>query len=947
MPEKSPQSPTSENAPNAAETEVAWNASPAPGTRKSFIFNGVEFAFRYCPPGTFAMGGGEAENDLTFIPRYEVTLTRGFWTLENPTTQGQYEAVVGANPSWFSAATEVRPKDGTPGKAALCYLDETGGDTSRLPVESVSWEDAQDFCKALNDAISLPPGWAFRLPTSAEWERACRAGTTTRFYWGDAFDGSKANAEGILPLRWAISKKIWNRTTEVGQFGANAWGLVDMSGNVEEWTLDLIGAPDDPNSLSPPTVDPKGAKTGVCRVTRGGSWYSTQEELRSGSRSLANQRGDVYSYNGFRCVVGSWDAETAAVVSEPWDEAAEAAVVAAIRTAQENAPPLPGVDSNSDAAWDSEPPAGTRKSFIFNGVEFAFRFCPPGTFVEGLASERGYNLPGDRRLTTISQGFWVAETPTTQAQFDAVNADSEGTPTPTQTPTRTQSKTRSRKRDSLPVSNATWAAAVAFCESLNALNVAPEGFAFRLLTSAEWEYAARAWTVGPFVDARFLEPTPGKKATSSKPRPVRQEPPNAWGLFDAIGNVWEWTADAFAPRDSAPIVDPIRSETASNFDRRIVRGGAYVVRDVAQRSPTLLEAVSENGGVAGFRIALAPRIELTSPKLAARERLRRRTAEARRRAALETSRPNATSPSSPNSPKSPPPAPTSETPTTPLQTPPLPTPETLAVAEFDGTWGANPEAGTRKTLEIDGIEFAFRFCPPGAFTAGSPATEKGRLPNETQREVVLTQGFWLAETPTTRRQFQAANPTAKPSRTKADVPFSGASWFAAVEFCESLNALKVAPPGFAFRLPTSDEWEFACRAGTTGPLNVDGAKLAELAWFCGNSQVGKYPEPQPVRQKRPNALGLFDMLGNVEEWTSDPAPALSPDANSAPNNDLTRTKRIRRGGSYLSDARFCRSSLILPTPPDEALATVGFRIALAPLDAASPSENANLNDLEK
>jgi formylglycine-generating enzyme required for sulfatase activity len=206
----------------------------------------------------------------------------------------------------------------------------------------------------------------------------------------------------------------------------------------------------------------------------------------------------------------------------------------------------------------------------------------------------------------------------------------------------------------------------------------------------------------------------------------------------------------------------------------------------------------------------------------------------------------------------------------------------------------------------------------------------------------LTQGFWLAETPTTRRQFQATNPTAKPIRTKADVPFSGASWFAAVEFCETLNALKVAPPGFAFRLPTSDEWEFACRAGTTGPLNVDGAKLAELAWFCGNSQVGKYPEPQPVRQKRPNALGLFDMLGNVEEWTLD----LEFDANSALNNDLTQFKQIRRGGSYLSDARVCRSSAKIPTPPDEALATVGFRIALAPLDAVSPAKNAVVNDLE-
>ncbi|MBQ7028740.1 MAG: SUMF1/EgtB/PvdO family nonheme iron enzyme, partial [Thermoguttaceae bacterium] len=119
--EKSPTPEIAENAEIAAETEIAWDASPAPGTRKSFIFNGVEFAFRYCPPGTFAMGSAFEETGLVEYaneyPRHEVTLTRGVWTLENPVTQGQYEAVVGSNPSWFSAATQVRPKDGTPGKA--------------------------------------------------------------------------------------------------------------------------------------------------------------------------------------------------------------------------------------------------------------------------------------------------------------------------------------------------------------------------------------------------------------------------------------------------------------------------------------------------------------------------------------------------------------------------------------------------------------------------------------------------------------------------------------------------------------------------------------------------------------------------------------------------------------------------------------------------------------
>lgn len=158
------------------DAEVAWDANPAAGTRKVLTVNGVEYAFRYCPAGTFTMGSPESERaGLEYVddeaPQHEVRLTRGFWLLETEVTQEMYEASTGANPSCFSASS-----DGSDSVAGL--------DTSRFPVENVSWEDAQKFIAQLNDGGFAPDGFAFRLPTEAEWEYACRAGTETAYSLG-------------------------------------------------------------------------------------------------------------------------------------------------------------------------------------------------------------------------------------------------------------------------------------------------------------------------------------------------------------------------------------------------------------------------------------------------------------------------------------------------------------------------------------------------------------------------------------------------------------------------------------------------------------------------------------------------------------------------------------------------------------------------------------------
>ena len=131
----------------------------------------------------------------------------------------------------------------------------TGSD---LPVEQVSWDDIQIFLERLNEqeADNLPPGWAYVLPTEAQWEYACRAGTTTAYSWGDDINASPlANYDSNI-----------GQTSNIGSYGANPWGFFDMHGNVWEWTADWYGAYE-----AGPLTDPTGTASGSFRVYRGGS----------------------------------------------------------------------------------------------------------------------------------------------------------------------------------------------------------------------------------------------------------------------------------------------------------------------------------------------------------------------------------------------------------------------------------------------------------------------------------------------------------------------------------------------------------------------------------------------------------------------------------------------------------------------------------------------------
>jgi formylglycine-generating enzyme required for sulfatase activity len=235
--------------------------------------------------GTFLMGSPPSEpergNDET---QHRVTISKGFYMGKYPVTQGEYKAVMGTNPSYCKGAG--------------------------LPVENVSWYDAVAYCNARSKKEGRSPAYTikgedvswdrsadgYRLPTEAEWEYACRAGTTTPFNTGDNITTAQANYDGNSPYNGNAKGQYRKKTTPVGHFPPNAWGLYDMHGNVWEWCWDWYG--DYPSGAQ---TDPSGASSGASRVIRGGSWDYYAQVLRSAYRFNRGPSGRFIRV-GFRLV---------------------------------------------------------------------------------------------------------------------------------------------------------------------------------------------------------------------------------------------------------------------------------------------------------------------------------------------------------------------------------------------------------------------------------------------------------------------------------------------------------------------------------------------------------------------------------------------------------------------------------------------------------------------
>lgn len=265
---------------------------PKPGSKLTLTVNGVDFVFCYIPAGLFMMGSPESEKGRGAGEKlHKVIISKPFYMLENEVTQEQY------------------------GKEPISKTEGSHFRGAKLPVENREFRGstyskfARDLMKATKKKL--------RLPTDAEWEYACRAGTTTPFHCGNDLDSTMANMDGHEPYGKGVKGKLLNKTKEVKQFKPNAWGLYDMHGNVAELCIDYVAKGvdlsvdgiTDPGAAEPEAIVQKGVDTVANGIPsrlslRGGSYWSSGSECRSAAHdnTIADTRNGA-DFIGFRLVL--------------------------------------------------------------------------------------------------------------------------------------------------------------------------------------------------------------------------------------------------------------------------------------------------------------------------------------------------------------------------------------------------------------------------------------------------------------------------------------------------------------------------------------------------------------------------------------------------------------------------------------------------------------------
>jgi formylglycine-generating enzyme required for sulfatase activity len=471
-----------------------------------------------------------------------------------------------------------------------------------LPVENVSWDDCQEFCKKLARKESQ----IYRLPTEAEWEYACRAGTTTAYAFGDSLSADQANFGGNL-----------GKTSKVGSYPANAWGLHDMHGNVREWCADWKG-PYPEEDLT----DPQGSITGMTmvsrhgnRVLRGGSWHSELGCCRADDR-CGSEPDYRDSEVGFRVVLhrseetGQQERELPVfrqggeallrpIVLDAYDRSQghsgpDAAIFNAVCVQQHipAARAIQIVKEEWERWWKAHPPKPPASIFS-NSLDMKFAWMPPGSFLMGCPyGENGDADEKPQQKVTLTRGFWLGVHPVTQGQWKAVMG---GNPS-------------HFKGDDLPMEEVSWDDCQEFCKKLTR----KDGQIYRLPTEAEWEYACRAGTRSAYAFGDSLSADQANFGENlGKTSKVGSYPANAWGLFDMHGNVLEWCADwfgrypefdSFGPYPQVDLIDPQNSICSG---KRVLRGGSWWNHSRNCRAAIRHDHASDHRGYnVGFRVVV-------------------------------------------------------------------------------------------------------------------------------------------------------------------------------------------------------------------------------------------------------------------------------------------------------------------------------------------------------
>ena len=607
--------------------------SPLPVNNPAKITNSIGMKLVRVPAGTFTMGskvspkevhqrypGGKEEHYEGETP-HQVVLSHAFYMGIHEVTVGQFRRFVEAD----GYKTEAE-RDGSGGYGydsetniyiqdpKYSWLHPGFEQDDNHPVVNVSWNDAVAFCRWL----SRLEGLKYRLPTEAEWEYSCRAGSSHEFTYGNDAEqlvgfGNVADASLRTKFPYILTVRSNDGsifTTRVGSYRPNQFGLYDMHGNVFEWCSDWYG--DYPTSS---VVDPVGPATGSHRVMRGGCWDGNAAICRSAGRD-----GSVPSFlgfsRGFRVALGhdeTLNSRNAPSSDDPFADAPPAG------SDPFGGPPPTMEDPFRRRNPDGEegnlkneqsaksPSQSTRQSgeklpTSNNSIGMKLARIPKGTFMMGSPkSEDGRSSEEMQHSVTISQDYYLGVMEVTQGQYEKVIGTN---------PSYFQNRVNRKNESSMyPVEQVSWEDAVEFCKKLSDL---PEekkaGRVYRLPTEAEWEYACRAGSMTAFSfgeSPKLLGDYAWFGGNSNRQTYlVGQKKANAWGLYDMHGNVWEWCSDLYGDYPKRALTDPVGSRDG---DIRVNRGGGWEEDAADCRSAIRsYNDPSVRFSVLGFRVALSP-----------------------------------------------------------------------------------------------------------------------------------------------------------------------------------------------------------------------------------------------------------------------------------------------------------------------------------------------------
>ena len=555
----------------------------------------------------------------------------------------------------------------------------------------------------------------------------------------------------------------------------------------------------------------------------------------------------------------------------------------------------------------------------------------------------------------IESGFWMFETPCTQALWEAVMGKN---------PSRFPGPER-------PVEQVSWENVEDFLTRIAAMI---PGLRLGLPTEEQWEYACRAGSAaaryGDLDQIAWYSENSGGET-----HPVALKQPNGWGLHDMLGNVWEWCADAYWEYGTG------KSGASAH---RVIRGGSWrsVARDVRAAYRSHRYEPSYRYDALGFRCA-----EFRTPGPVGRKE-KQGVERAGERGGVGAEHPgdrdtasgagwinlDAPGMDAVSFATLTPVRVSSDVEQIVLRATTLPRWASAIGRDKYGLWAeftiegkvAKPptkRAARRKKSAppkalLGPVRQRLRWIPPGRFLMGSPPDEEGRYSGEgPQHEVTIAEGFWMFDTPCTQALWEALM-VENPSEFKLpDRPVEIVSWEDCQKFVKKINEkFDLEKVDLSLSLPSEAQWEYACRAGTTtatyaGPLKIEGQNnapiLEAIAWYGGNSGIdfelsngydaSKWREKQfefdkagthAVARKKANPWGLFDMLGNVWEWCKDVrVEDYTEKSRAAASADSASALRVIRGGSWNNGARNVRAACRDRDGPSNRLITLGFRCA--------------------